>query len=123
IDKLILNEELKVRYQLYGLCKECMQPNTGHGDFDGSWCQSCNSRRFQQNFKNWTSGNHNIDEFIQNSQLKAKNNEEVLEWIEYDRFESIEYLAKGGLETAIWKGGNIVGWYYNFNLWCRWGER
>ena len=57
IDKLILNEELKERYKNHGLCRECKQPNTGY-----SWCQSCNGKRFQQNFQNWTSGNHDVDE-------------------------------------------------------------
>ena len=60
IDKLILNEELKNRYKNYDLCKECKQPNTSC--YIRSWCQSCNGKRFQQNFQNWTSGNHNIDE-------------------------------------------------------------
>jgi hypothetical protein len=55
VDKLILNEELNERYKEYGLCKECKQ----------GWCQSCNSKHFQQNFENWTSGNRDIDEFIQ----------------------------------------------------------
>ena len=105
----------------YDLCYECMKPH----DF-GTWCQSCNTKRFQQNFKNWTSGNHNIDEFIQNAQLKAKNDEEVLEWIEYDGFKNIEYFAKVGFGIAceaIWKVGNIVGWNYKNNQWDRWGER
>ena len=74
IDKLILNEELKKRYKRYGLCKECKQPNTGY-----SWCLSCNGKRFQQNFQNWTSGNHDIDELIQRTQLDAKNYKEILE--------------------------------------------
>ena len=39
--------------------KECYQINTGI-----NWCQICNSKRFQQNFNNWTSGNNNIDKFI-----------------------------------------------------------
>src|ERR1043166_9656753 len=67
-----------------------------------------------------------ITKFIQNAQLKAKNDKEVLEWIEYDKFENIEYLAKGGVGTtykAIWKGGNIVGWNYENIQWDRWGER
>src|SRR2546429_8148872 len=75
IDKLILNEELKECYKKHGLCKECKQPNTGHSIYHFEtfvWCQSCNAKHFQQNFKNWMSGNHDIDEYIQNSQLKAK---------------------------------------------------
>ncbi|UZO20343.1 uncharacterized protein OCT59_012769 [Rhizophagus irregularis] len=35
IDKLILTEELKIRYKENGLCKECKQPNTGY-----TWCNS-----------------------------------------------------------------------------------
>ena len=53
-----------------------------------------------------TSGNSEVDKLIQESQLNAKNSSEKLEWIEYDRFENIEYVAKGGFGTiykAIWK--------------------
>ncbi|CAB4379846.1 unnamed protein product [Rhizophagus irregularis] len=63
---------------------------------------------FQQNFKNWTSGNHDVDEFIQKTQLKAKDKKHFVEWIEYDKFEDVEYLAKGGFGTtfkAVWKDG------------------
>ena len=109
IDKLMLNEELKKCYKEYGLCKECRQPNINYG------CQACISKYFQQNFQNWTSGNHDVDEFIQKAQLKAKSYEQVIEWIEYDRFENVEYLAKGGFGTtykAIWKDGCINKWDY-----------
>src|ERR1043166_1098707 len=108
IDKLILNEELKTRYKEYGLCKKCKQPNTNYG-----WCQPCISKYFQQNFQNWTSGNHDVDEFIQKAQLKAKGFREILEWIEYDRFENVEYLATGDLGSvykALWKDGYIWHW-------------
>ena len=117
IDKLILNEELKERYKDYGLCKECKQPNIGY-----KWCQSCNAKRFQQNFKNWTSGNSDVDKLIQESQLNAKNSYEKLEWIEYDRFENIEYVAKGGFGTiykTILKDGYILNWDYETNQWKR----
>ena len=125
IDKLILDEELKNRYKNYGLCKECKQPNTGNSYDHGYyyyWCQSCNGKRFQQNFQNWTSGNHDIDELIQRTQLNAKNNGEVIEWIEYDRFENIEYLAKGGFGTtykATWTDGCIQWWDSDNNQWKR----
>src|SRR5437764_13059499 len=101
IDKLILNEELKERYKYYGLCEECKQPNTGY-----NWCQNCNTKRFQQNFKNWTSGNNDIDKLIKNAQLSAKCHEEVLEWIEYDKFKDVEYnstLEFGTIYNAEWK--------------------
>ncbi|EXX67595.1 hypothetical protein RirG_112950 [Rhizophagus irregularis DAOM 197198w] len=113
IDKLILNEELKICYKKNGLCKECKQPRASR-----NWCQC----KFQQNFKNWTSGNHEVDKFIQKVQLEAKVYEEVLEWIEYDRFENVEYLAKGGFGTiykAIWKDGYINKWDFENNKWKR----
>jgi hypothetical protein len=121
IDKLILNEELNRRYRDYGLCKECNQPKAGHY-YNNYWCQSCNSKHFQQDFKNWTSGNRYIDEFIQNSHLKGKNCSEILEWIEYDRIKNVEYLVKGGFGItykAIWKDGYILDWDIENNKWER----
>jgi hypothetical protein len=119
IDKLILNEELKRNYKYYGLCNECKQPtNTGY-----RWCFYCNPKYFQSNFKNWTSGNNDVDEFIQKSQLQPKKWYQFIEWIEYDKFEGVEYLAKGGFGTtykAIWKEGCIRG--YENGQWIRNGE-
>ena len=46
----------------------------------------------------------------------------MLEWIEYDRFENVEYLAEGGFGTvykAIWKDGPIWGWDSTNNQWKR----
>ena len=117
IDELIPNEELRERYEKYGLCKECSQLNTGY-----KWCQSCNSKHFQQDFNKWTSGNKEIDEFIQNFQLNATNLFEVLEWIPYDRFENIKYLAEGGFGTvykAEWIDGYIKSWNIDQNKWIR----
>src|ERR1044072_3729451 len=111
IDELIPNEELKKQYKKYGLCNECNQPNTGNDVYnDHPWCQSCNSKHFQQDFNKWTSGNKEIDEFIQNFQSNATCREEVLEWIPYEKFSDIEYLAKGGFGTvhkAKWIDGYI----------------
>src|ERR1051325_7684985 len=89
VDKLILDDELKNNYKKYGLCEKCKHPKNNYY----SWCRICN---FQQNFKNWTSGNQDVDKFIQKTQLKARYDKEALEWIEYDKFENVEYLAKGG---------------------------
>ncbi|PKY43910.1 hypothetical protein RhiirA4_399314, partial [Rhizophagus irregularis] len=89
--KIILMEDLEKRKQIYGICGECNEPGTGR-----RWCQSCNSKRFKENFKNWTSGNKNIDELIQQSQLNAVHYKKCLEWIPYEKFEDITYITRGG---------------------------
>jgi hypothetical protein len=118
IDKLILNEKLKECYKWFGLCEECNRLKICN-----YWCNYCH---FQLNFKNWTSGNNDVDEFIQKSQLKAENTDKIVEWIEYDNFEYVEYLAKGGFGTtykAMWNMGYILEWDYNNNQWKRTGQR
>src|SRR5436305_11905850 len=117
IDELIPNEELRERYKNYELCFECSQPNTGW-----KWCQFCNSKHFQKDFNKWTGGNKEIDEFIQKFQLNATRWQEVLEWIPYEKFSNIEYLAKGGFDTvhsAKWIDGYIGYWDIDQNKWER----
>jgi hypothetical protein len=117
IDELILNEELKECYKKYGLCKKCNWIKIAYG-----WCNYCDFQLL--NFKNWTSGNNDVDEFIQKAQLTAKTDFQLLEWIEYDKFEDVEYLAKGGFGTtfkAVWKEGH-VRWDYDNDQWIRVGE-
>ncbi|RGB31952.1 kinase-like domain-containing protein [Rhizophagus diaphanus] len=95
IDKLITDKELKKRYKECGLCKKCKQPKTSY-----SYCRSCNSQHFKQNFKNWTSGNHDIDEFIQKAQLKAKCTNQIIEGF-------------GTTFKAVWKDGP---WETNYKI-------
>ena len=98
-------DDESLNFLAYGMCKECNQVNTGN-----DWCKSCNSKRFQQNFNNWTSGNDDIDKFIQNAQLSANNEYEILEWISYDRINyNIEYIAKG-------KFGKVYKAKYNHRI-------
>ncbi|UZO20054.1 uncharacterized protein OCT59_011315 [Rhizophagus irregularis] len=61
-DKIIYMDEIEKRKEVYGICGECNEPGTGE-----YWCQPCNAKRFEENFKNWTSGNKEIDELIQHS--------------------------------------------------------
>src|SRR5579883_1141281 len=79
------------RLEKYGRCEECNQPNT---EYD--WCQSCNATRFQKAFSTWTSGNKEIDYFIQNTQIHAWQNELILEWYPWELFSEIEKLGQGG---------------------------
>ena len=121
------SKELKERYLKNGLCLECYQPNTGEHfgmDLDGGgWCKPCNAQHFKQEFKNWTSGNQEIDKFIQKSQLNAADFSQALEWIPYDHnhFRDIEYLSEGGfgkVYKAKWVG-EIKGWNNKLNEWAR----
>src|SRR6266496_4916266 len=102
---------------LFGFCKECNQKNTWP-----YWCKACNAKHFQQNFEKWTSGNVDIDKFIQETQLSAKHHSHILEWIPYDKFCDIEYIAKGGfgkVYRAKWIDGNIHYWDNKNQNWIR----
>jgi len=103
----------------FGECSSCKRENTGR-----DWCQNCNSKRFQQDFHKWTSGNKRIDKLIQEVQLKARSPREVIEWIPYDRLWNIGYLAKGGFSTiykAYWSDGRIKYWGESKQNWVRYG--
>ena len=100
-----------------GLCEECNQYYIGY-----KWCKACNAKHFQQNFSKWSSGNVDIDKFIQDTQLSANKYEKVLEWIPYDRFYDIEYIAKGGfgkVYRANWIDGYIKGRNIKDKNWYR----
>ena len=101
-------EDLEKRKQVYGICGECNEPGTGW-----KWCQPCNAKRFKDNFKNWTSGNKDIDELIQQSQLKAVYNKKCLEWIPFEKFQDVTYITRGGfgkVYSAEWPEGCIENW-------------
>ncbi|RHZ35955.1 protein kinase [endosymbiont GvMRE of Glomus versiforme] len=90
-DYQILNE----RFKKYGLCSECNQINAGK-----DWCKACNS-----------TGNQDIDQFIERYQLNAKNLKETVDWVPYENFTNIEFLAQGGFAKvykAKWDNKWIV---------------
>jgi hypothetical protein len=72
----------------------------------------------QHNFisfiNNWASGNEEIDNLIQEMQLKFKDDYDVIfEWIPYNQFNEIKETSKNSSITvysAIWKDGP----YYNY---------
>ncbi|GES97857.1 kinase-like domain-containing protein [Rhizophagus clarus] len=79
----------------------------------------CNTIHFQQNFQNWTSGNDNIDKFIQDTQLSVHDDiRKVLEWIPYDKFCDIKCITKNKYK-ATWIDGNIINWNDRTQNWKR----
>ncbi|RHZ86455.1 hypothetical protein Glove_50g39 [Diversispora epigaea] len=90
------------------------------------WCKPCNLKHFQNDFNNWTSGNENIDKFIQDAQLNANHKWEVIEWIPYDRFKDVKQIGKGGFGTihyARWIDGRIKKWDIKNQHWERYYEK
>jgi hypothetical protein len=89
----------------------------------GECNDACNSIYFQHNFINWTSGNNDIDKFIQSTQLSAHYDvKEVLEWIPYNRFNNIKYISEGKFNVmyrANWIDGYISYWSINNQNWKR----
>ncbi|RHZ48648.1 hypothetical protein Glove_543g18 [Diversispora epigaea] len=77
------------------------------------YCEFCIRKYLENNFRNWTSGNNEIDKLIQECQQKTIAPDTVIEWIEYNQFENIEHLAEGGcatIYTATWKDGIYNEW-------------
>ena len=55
----------------------------------------------RNDFDKWTSGNTEIDYFIQNTQIHAHNHWLVLEWYPWSNFSEIEEIGKGGYGTVF----------------------
>ena len=108
---------LSDRFKKYGLCSECNQLNTGE-----QWCQACNVPHLEKDFTQWTSGKPEIDQFIQKYQLRATDADKFIEWIPYEQFINIEYLAEWGfgkVYKAKWTKGNIHHWHKENKQWQR----
>ncbi|EXX63603.1 hypothetical protein RirG_150820 [Rhizophagus irregularis DAOM 197198w] len=74
------------------------------------------------NLVNWISGNKQIDDFIQGTQLKINDHDDILfEWIPYDQFNEIKEMTKNSfitIYTAIWKDGlsHKKDWWHDFAI-------
>src|SRR3954449_2357310 len=69
------------------------------------YCDLCTKEHFIQEFKTWSSGNFEIDKVIQECQTNYGYN---LQWIPYENFRDIEYIADGGygsVHSTILKNG------------------
>ncbi|RIA94688.1 kinase-like domain-containing protein [Glomus cerebriforme] len=58
--------------------------------------------------KNISCGNNQIDEIIKASQRNSIDDDDFLEWIEFDKLMNFKYISRGGIGeiySAIWKDG------------------
>jgi hypothetical protein len=74
------------------------------------WCEPCNIKYLKENFRNWTSGNEKIDNYIQEMQLKKlKINHPydiMFEWVSYNQFSNIKEINNTTF-SALWKDGPL----------------
>ncbi|CAB5388891.1 unnamed protein product [Rhizophagus irregularis] len=122
ITNKILNKETKFYSIIYGisqnpdtkdyilviqdgiLCGECVNIYT---DTNNKWCKTCQINNLKKNFANWSSGNNQIDELIQEMQLKIDSYYDyIVEWIPYNQFSEIKKIGKDDsaniFYSAIW---------------------
>ncbi|CAB5393808.1 unnamed protein product [Rhizophagus irregularis] len=102
--------------------KYCAKCNKLYTDTRFNWCKPCQIEYLEQNFINWTSGNKDIDNFIQEMQLKINDySDTIFEWMPYNQFDNIKGIDKNDLNitnSAIWKDGSLCFDYQN-KKWTR----
>ena len=89
-------------------CENCIKEYT---DITYKWCKPCQLKN------NQSSGNIEIDNFIQKLQLEISNPWDMLfEWISYNQFNKVKEISKSDFATtylALWKDGHYN--YYTRN--------
>ncbi|CAB4420290.1 unnamed protein product [Rhizophagus irregularis] len=119
-------DEVEIDHEFYGITQDPKTKN--YMKVLNDICE--NHDTFQQNFKNWTSGNEDVDKFIQDAQLSAHDNYDVfrkaIEWIPFNRFYDIEYITEDGSNKVVyrakWIDGYINEWDYEYQNWKRKGQ-
>src|SRR3989337_4172200 len=88
-------------------CKKCFDCGKER-DIIG-WCKDCEINALKKDFRNWTSGDLNVDNFIKHTQLNAEQSAGYLEYIDFEQFDLVENPNKGGdfstIYSAIWLEG------------------
>ncbi|CAB4441610.1 unnamed protein product [Rhizophagus irregularis] len=103
---IILNSKYYKEY-----CLKCDETYT---NIEYKWCRPCEINCLREKSVILSSGNKNIDRFIQEMQLKINHPTEIIfEWIPYHQFNSIKKISKDNstmVNLAIWKDGPLF--YY-----------
>jgi hypothetical protein len=102
----------------YGNCPDCERQRA-----TAAWCKTCDIATLKENFCNWTSGHHMIDELIRYTQLNANESMDYLEWIDFDQFDLVENTKKHGahssIYSAIWMEGPMWNLDEEAEVWNR----
>ena len=80
----------KCRFCIPG-CAQCIEACQRKG-----WCDTCKSTGLVKHFITWTSGNKEIDAYIQSKQMKTEIPHQYLQWIDPQEFTDVKHIADGG---------------------------
>ncbi|GBB87850.1 hypothetical protein RclHR1_14340007 [Rhizophagus clarus] len=108
ITKCYDDEKIRQNEGTKRICENCNQECLAT-----TYCELCVRNYLRANFSNWTSGNDNIDNLIQECQMKTVAPRLIPEWIPYNNFKNTKFLAKGGcsvIYTASWNDGHFIEW-------------
>ncbi|CAG8622036.1 44351_t:CDS:2 [Gigaspora margarita] len=72
--------------------------NVEYTDDDWQWEERL---RLINEFSNWTSGDDGLDRFIQQTQLETPDPRYHMQWIPFDNFSDIKFVAKGGHSSVF----------------------
>ena len=101
-NKMLFNEGAK------RICENCNQECLAT-----LYCEHCVRNYLKAKFSNWTSGNNDVDNLIQNCQMETLAPHAIIEWIPFSNLRNIKYLTKGGcseIYTANWIDGFYNEW-------------
>ncbi|RIA85108.1 hypothetical protein C1645_831285 [Glomus cerebriforme] len=73
---------------ILGKCNNC-----GGQLINKYWCKVCRTKHFLERFSTWTSENDELNHFIQESQLNAREEHGYFRWFNYDIFENIQLIG------------------------------
>ncbi|GBC09261.1 hypothetical protein RclHR1_08720004 [Rhizophagus clarus] len=113
------NDVINIQKYSFGWCIECGMEFSGM-----KWCRPCNAAHFYRQTSEWTSWRLGLDNLIIETQIIANNVHSFFEWIPFENFDHVTYLAKGGYSIvykAIWRQGPITYWDTTTNNWERFG--
>ncbi|CAB5390447.1 unnamed protein product [Rhizophagus irregularis] len=103
----------------YEVCNKCDEKYTKTYKTYVKWCRSCQINYLKNDFTKWTSGNEEIDDFIQKMQLKVDSSyyDTIIEWIPYNQFINVKEIKKNADNTvtmysALWNNGSL---HYDIN--------
>ncbi|SRR6266498_4867474 len=88
--------------------KKCIQCNKRRKPLDESHkiCQIC----YKSNILYKPSGSESVDDFIRNAHINLGQKSNMIEFVPYDQFKDIKFIAKLGYYEATWIDGYIQHW-------------